>query len=63
MEAAQDQSQSIGMLPLDPDRDSAQEKALQTLVSEAKYCHANIVTRNVSGYNRLKPFCCRAARI
>jgi hypothetical protein len=50
-ESAQDQSQFAGMLRLDSGRASTQEEALQTLVTEAEYGHASIVTRNVSGYN------------
>jgi hypothetical protein len=51
IESAQDQSQLTGMLRLYPRRDSTQEEALQTLVSEPEYGHAVIVTRNVTGYN------------
>ena len=53
VQSTEDQAQSSGMLGLDAGGRSTEKEALQALVLELQDRHGRIVTRNVSGYNRL----------
>ena len=62
VQSTQDHAESSGVFGLEAGGRSTEEEAFQALVPESQDRHGRIVTRNVSGYNRLTAGCSGPAR-